>query len=75
MSNYAKLGYGCMTNMDILVSNAKFFPLKNAIYEKPYWDKAWDKKQREQVENLQGVKQENKQENKPGNTSGNCCGR
>lgn len=52
MSNYAKLGYGCMTNMDILVSNAKFFPLKSAIYEKPYWKQAQDKPKEQVEENL-----------------------
>lgn len=68
MSNYAKLGYGCMTNMDILVSNAKYFPLRSAIYEKPYSERVFSEKKPDKT-------QEKKMETEDYKPEPSCCGR
>jgi len=34
--SYAKLGYGCMTSMDILVSNQKYIPPSSPVYKKAF---------------------------------------
>lgn len=68
MSNYAKLGYGCITSMDMLLSNTKFLPLTSPIYTLKN-----DSLQRNNLNKTRFY--EKTQAEQPKKISNSCCGR